>query len=100
MTVFQNGGALSINRRKRYADRVQPHVLDAIEQAVGRSMRGEPLDEDEEHWDPPVRQSRLVLHREIHFEAEICAHLAAHGWLHAEGAPPCKGFSPRSRPGS
>jgi hypothetical protein len=49
VTVFQNGGALSINRRKRYADRVQPHVLDAIEQAVGRAMRGEPLDEDEEH---------------------------------------------------
>jgi hypothetical protein len=49
VTVFQNGGALSINRRKRYADRVQPHVLDAIEQAVGRAMRGEPLDENEEH---------------------------------------------------
>jgi type I restriction enzyme R subunit len=27
----------------------------------------------------------LVLPGEIHFEAEICAHLAAHGWLHAEG---------------
>jgi len=27
----------------------------------------------------------LALHREIHFEAEICVHLAAHGWLHAEG---------------
>jgi len=49
VTVFQNGGTLSINRRKRYADRVQPQVLDAIEQAVGRAMRGEPLDEDEEH---------------------------------------------------
>jgi hypothetical protein len=49
VTVFQNGGTLSINRRKRYADRVQPQVLDAIEQAVGRAMRGDPLDENEEH---------------------------------------------------
>jgi hypothetical protein len=49
VTVFQNGGMLSINRRKRYADRVQPQVLDAIEQAVGRAMRGDPLDENEEH---------------------------------------------------
>ena len=24
------------------------------------------------------------LHQEHHFEREICAHLAAHGWLHAE----------------
>ena len=24
-------------------------------------------------------------HREIHLEAEICDHLAAHGWLYAEG---------------
>ena len=27
-----------------------------------------------------------MLHREHHFEAEICAHLATHGWLYAEGA--------------
>lgn len=27
----------------------------------------------------------MTLHREIHFEAEICRHLAAHGWLYAEG---------------
>lgn len=27
----------------------------------------------------------MALHREIHFEAEICAHLAKHGWLYAEG---------------
>jgi type I restriction enzyme R subunit len=27
----------------------------------------------------------MSLHREINLEAEICAHLAAHGWLHAEG---------------
>lgn len=27
----------------------------------------------------------MTLHREIHFEAEICEHLAAHGWLWAEG---------------
>lgn len=30
-------------------------------------------------------QSKVTLHREISFEAEVCAHLAAHGWLHAEG---------------
>jgi len=27
----------------------------------------------------------MALHKEIHFEAEICAHLAANGWLYAEG---------------
>ncbi len=27
----------------------------------------------------------MSLHREVHFELEICQHLAAHGWLHAEG---------------
>lgn len=27
----------------------------------------------------------MNLHQEHHFEQEICAHLAAHGWLHAEG---------------
>lgn len=27
----------------------------------------------------------MTLHREISFETEICDHLAAHGWLHAEG---------------
>lgn len=27
----------------------------------------------------------MSLHREIHFEDEICADLAAAGWLHAEG---------------
>lgn len=26
----------------------------------------------------------MALHREHHFEAEICAHLAANGWLHSE----------------
>src|SRR5690242_9322799 len=36
---------------------------------------------------PPSRAAgcRMNLHQEHHFEAEICAHLAAHGWLHAEG---------------
>jgi type I restriction enzyme, R subunit len=28
----------------------------------------------------------MSLHREIHLETEICAHLAANGWLHEEGA--------------
>ena len=27
----------------------------------------------------------MSLHKEVHFEAEICQHLAAHGWLHAAG---------------
>lgn len=27
----------------------------------------------------------MTLHQEIHFEQEICTHLAAHGWLYAEG---------------
>lgn len=27
----------------------------------------------------------MSLHKEIHFEDEICDHLAAHGWLYAEG---------------
>jgi type I restriction enzyme R subunit len=27
----------------------------------------------------------VSLHKEISFESEICAHLAAHGWLYAEG---------------
>jgi len=27
----------------------------------------------------------MTLHQEIHFEQEICAHLAAHGWLHEAG---------------
>src|ERR1035438_2176588 len=27
----------------------------------------------------------MTLHKEISFESEICQHLAAHGWLYAEG---------------
>ena len=27
----------------------------------------------------------MALHQEVHFEAEICQHLVAHGWLYAEG---------------
>ena len=27
----------------------------------------------------------MSLHKEINFETEICQHLAAHGWLYAEG---------------
>ncbi len=27
----------------------------------------------------------MSLHREAHFEQAICDHLAAHGWLYAEG---------------
>lgn len=47
VTIFQNGGTLSNNRRKRYADRVQAHVLDAVESAVARAMRGDPLDDEQ-----------------------------------------------------
>lgn len=46
VSIFQNGGALSQNRRKRYADRVPPHVLDAVENAVARVMRGESLEDE------------------------------------------------------
>ncbi len=49
VAIFQNGGALSNNRRKRYADRVQAHVLDAIEQAVSRAMQGLPLGDEDDH---------------------------------------------------
>ena len=27
----------------------------------------------------------MTLHKEIEFEKDICAHLAAHGWLYVEG---------------
>jgi hypothetical protein len=27
----------------------------------------------------------MSLHKEINFESEICQHLAANGWLYAEG---------------
>ena len=27
----------------------------------------------------------MSLHKEINFEIEICEHLAAHGWLYADG---------------
>lgn len=46
VTIFQNGGSLSQNRRKRFADRVQPQVLDAVEAAVSRAMQGQPLEDD------------------------------------------------------
>jgi len=48
VTIFQNGGTLSNNRRKRYAERVQAQVLDAIEDAVRRAMQGQPLSDDDE----------------------------------------------------
>lgn len=48
VTIFQNGGTLSNKRRKRYADRVQPHVLDAIEEAVGLAMQGRLLGDEEQ----------------------------------------------------
>ncbi|MCA3239554.1 MAG: Fic family protein [Curvibacter sp.] len=47
VTIFKNGGTLPNNRRKRYADRVQAHVLDAVEEAVNRAMQGQPLDDAE-----------------------------------------------------
>lgn len=48
VTIFQNAGKLSNNRRKRFADRVQVHVLDAIEAAVVRRMQGQPLTDTED----------------------------------------------------
>lgn len=48
VTIFQNGGTLSNNRRKRYADRVQAHVLDAVESAVSRAMQGQPLEDEDQ----------------------------------------------------
>ena len=36
------------NRRKRYADRVQTHVLEAVQTAVNRAMQGHALDGDEQ----------------------------------------------------
>lgn len=51
VTIHQNGGTLSNNRRKRYADRVQAHVLDAIEEAVRRAMQGQALDPDDDPSD-------------------------------------------------
>jgi Fic family protein len=46
VAIFQNAGTLSNNRRKRFADRVQPHVLDTVERAVQRAMQGQPLADD------------------------------------------------------
>lgn len=43
VTAHQNGGKLSNNRRKRFVDRVQAHVLDDIERAVTKRMQGVPL---------------------------------------------------------
>lgn len=40
VTAYQNAGKLSINRRKRFADRVQSHVLDEIEACVMQHMQG------------------------------------------------------------
>ncbi len=48
VAIFQNGGTLSNNRRKRYAERVQAHVLDAIELAVSRAMQGQLLDDEDD----------------------------------------------------
>ena len=48
VTIHQNGGKLSSNRRKRFAERAQSHVLDAIEAAVARRMDGLPLSEPED----------------------------------------------------
>lgn len=48
VTIHQNGGVLSNNRRKRFAERVQAHVLDAIEDAVSRAMQGQALDMDDD----------------------------------------------------
>ena len=38
-----------------------------------------------------------TLHREIHFETEICQHLGAHGWLHEDGSKGQRFDSSRDR---
>lgn len=43
ITAYQQGGRLSNNRRKRFAERVPAQVLDGIEAAVAKAMQGEPL---------------------------------------------------------
>lgn len=48
VTIYQNGGKLSNNRRKRFAERVQAHVLEEIEAVVARRMAGQPLSETED----------------------------------------------------
>lgn len=53
VTIHQNGGKLSNNRRKRFAERVQAHVLDAIESAVAQRMQGLPLADDDSDTDDP-----------------------------------------------
>jgi hypothetical protein len=37
------------------------------------------------HTAEQAGRSRMNLHKEISFETEVCEHLAAHGWLYAEG---------------
>lgn len=48
ITIYQNGGVLSNNRRKRFAERVQTDVIDAIEEAVARALQGQALDPDDD----------------------------------------------------
>lgn len=49
VTAYQQGGKLSNNRRKRFADRVPAKVMDHIEAAVAQRMRGDPLTEQEDN---------------------------------------------------
>lgn len=46
-------------------------------------MAGQPAQPSTRDW--PVGGLTVALHQEVHFEAEICQHLAANGWLYAEG---------------
>lgn len=46
VTIHQNAGVLSNNRRKRFAERVPAEVLDAIETTVQAALRGPLPDED------------------------------------------------------
>jgi hypothetical protein len=39
----------------------------------------------------------VALHKEIEFENDICAHLAASGWLHAEGDAARPSSTPKRR---
>ena len=41
----------------------------------------------------------MSMHKEISFETEICQHLAANGWLYADGDPQSQIYFPVIRGG-
>src|SRR3954449_7394555 len=61
------------DRRSRYARLAAGRQYLELQGLGGGSTRGS------------NERSVMNLHKEISFEAEICNHLAAHGWLYASG---------------